>query len=151
MEFHSSKKCGCDTHRTDHGPEPFAAHLMGAARRNSNFRTAFWTGRCLQMTLMSIPVGCDIGLELHPETDQFIRVEHGRAFVCMGDCKENLDFQCRLNAGDGVFVPAGAWHNIRNTGNCPLKLSSIYAPPHHPRGTVHPTKTDASNSEDSAQ
>lgn len=148
MESHSSKKCGCGACGPDHGPEPFAANIMGAARQNQNFRTAFWTGDCLQMTLMSIPVGCDIGLELHPETDQFIRVEHGRAFVCMGACKEKLDFQCRLNTGDGVFVPAGAWHNICNTGDCPLKLSSIYAPPHHPKGTVHRTKADASYKED---
>ena len=143
MEFHSSGRNGWDASVTDHGPAPFAANVLGAAQKNQNFRTAFWTGNCLQMTLMSIPACGEIGLEMHPDTDQFIRVESGRAFVRMGTCKETLDFQSCLKTGDGVFVPAGAWHNICNTGNCPLKLSSIYAPPHHPKGTVHAAKADA--------
>lgn len=84
-----------------------------------------------------------LGVEMHPDTDQFIRVENGQALVCVGNRKETLDFQCCLKTGDGIFVPAGSWHNICNTGDCPLKLSSIYAPPHHPKGTVHCTKADA--------
>lgn len=144
METHSCKKCGCDAFMADHGPAPFAANVMGAARQNQNFRTAFWTGSHLQMTLMSIPACGEIGLEMHPDTEQFIRVENGRALVCMGECKEKLDAQYCLHTGDGIFVPAGAWHNICNTGDCPLKLSSIYAPPHHPKGTIHCTKADAS-------
>lgn len=143
MESHSCMKCGCDTSVTDYGPAPFAVNVTCAAGKNQNFRTAFWTGCHLQMTLMNIPACCEIGLEMHPDTDQFIRVESGQAFVCAGTCKEKLDFQCCLHTGDGIFVPAGAWHNVRNTGNCPLKLSSIYAPPHHPKGTVHRTKADA--------
>lgn len=147
MESHSSKKCGCDACVKDHGPAPFAAPVMGAACRNQTFRTAFWTGNHLQMTLMSIPVEDEIGLEMHSDTDQFIRVESGRALVGIGTCKEKLDFRYCLNTGDGVFVPAGAWHNICNQGDCPLKLSSIYAPPHHPKGTVHCTKSEASQRE----
>ena len=143
MESHSCMKCGCDTSVTDYGPAPFAVNVTCAAGKNQNFRTAFWTGCHLQMTLMNIPACCEIGLEMHSDTDQFIRVEGGQALVCIGTCKEKLDFQCCLNTGDGIFVPAGAWHNVRNTGNCPLKLSSIYAPPHHPKGTVHRTKADA--------
>ena len=143
MESHSCMKCGCDASVTDHGPAPYASNVMCAAQQNQNFRTAFWTGCHLQMTLMNIPACCEIGLEMHPDTDQFIRVESGQALVCAGSCKEKLDFQCCLHTGDGIFVPAGAWHNVRNTGNCPLKLSSIYAPPHHPKGTVHRTKADA--------
>ena len=95
------------------------------------------------MTLMDIPVCSDIGPEMHPDTDQLIRVESGQATVHMGDCKENLDCIYCLHLGDAVFIPGGTWHNICNTGNCPLKLSSIYAPPQHPRGTVHCTKADA--------
>ena len=143
METHPYKKCGIMPSGTDHGPEPFATNIMGAARKNQNFRTAFWTGSYLQMTLMEIPVCGGIGLEMHPDTDQFSGVEAGEAFVCSGACKDVLDFKCHLNTGHGVFVPAGAWHNIYNTGNCPLKLSSIYAPPHHPKGTIHCTKKDA--------
>lgn len=143
MEFHPSKRNGCGAFTTDHGPAPFASHIMGAAQNNQNFRTAFWTGNHLQMTLMNIPVCEEIGLEMHPDTDQFIRVEKGRALVRMGSCKESLNFQHCLKTGDGIFVPAGVWHNIGNIGDCSLKLSSIYAPPKHPKGTVHPAKEDA--------
>ena len=137
----------CDRCVTDHGPDPFTVPLDQAVCRNRNFRTALWTGCHLQLTLMYIPAGGEIGLERHPDTDQFIRAEHGRAFVCIGTCQEKLDFRCRLNTGDGIFVPAGAWHNICNVGDCPLKLSSIYAPPHHPKGTIHRTKADAAQAD----
>ena len=140
MEFHHPTECGCET---DHGPKPYAANIMHTARQNHNFRTAFWSGCHLQMTLMCIPVCGDIGVEMHSDTDQFIRVEEGQAIVRMGTCKDKLDFHYRLGVGDAVFVPSGTWHNVSNTGNCPLKLSSLYAPPKHPRGTIHYTKADA--------
>ena len=140
MEFHHPTECGCET---DHGPKPYAANIMHTARQNHNFRTAFWSGCHLQMTLMCIPVCGDIGVEMHSDTDQFIRVEEGQAIVRMGTCKDKLDFHYRLGVGDAVFVPSGTWHNVSNTGNCPLKLSSLYAPPKHPRGTIHHTKADA--------
>ena len=95
------------------------------------------------MTLMCIPPGGDIGLEIHEDTDQYIRIEMGRALVRMGTCKNQMDFQQNLFRGDGIFIPAGTWHNIINTGRNSLKVSSIYAPPHHPYGTVHRTKKDA--------
>lgn len=139
------EKCGCQ--ETDHGPEPFAVNIPCAARQNRNFRTAFWTGCHLQMTLMEIPPCGEIGLEMHADTDQCIRVEAGQALVRLGACKENLNFRRCLSAGDAIFVPGGTWHNILNMGPCPLKLSSIYAPPQHPRGTVHPTKQDAGHDE----
>ena len=140
MEFHHPTECGCET---DHGPKPYAANIMHTARQNHNFRTAFWSGCHLQMTLMCIPACGDIGVEMHSDTDQFIRVEEGQAIVRMGTCKDKLDFHYRLGVGDAVFVPSGTWHNVSNTGNCPLKLSSLYAPPKHPRGTIHHTKADA--------
>lgn len=140
MEFHHPTECGCET---DHGPKPYAANIMHTARQNHNFRTAFWSGCHLQMTLMCIPVCGDIGVEMHSDTDQFIRVEEGQAIVRMGTCKDKLDFHYRLGVGDAVFVPSGTSHNVSNTGNCPLKLSSLYAPPKHPRGTIHHTKADA--------
>ena len=146
MDCHSAKKeagsCPCD-----HGPAPFTANIPACAGNNRNFRTAFWTGQHLQMTLMCIPIRGDIGLEMHPDTDQYIRVEQGQALVCMGGTSDTLDRRCRLRDGDGVFVPSGTWHNIVNTGSCPLKLSSVYDPPHHPQGTIHCTKADAQREE----
>lgn len=143
MNYNPCHDCHDDCEQTDHGPNPYAANIPSAARANDNYRTAFWTGHHLQMTLMSIPAGDDIGLEMHPDVDQCIRVECGKATVKMGSTKCHLNIQCTLYAGDAVFVPCGTWHNIFNAGDCPLKLSSIYAPPQHPWGTVHPTKEDA--------
>ncbi len=119
------------------------ANIQELAVQNHNFRTALWTGNYLQMTLMCIPPCGEIGLEIHPDTDQFIKVEQGTAVVKMGKCKSELDFQQKVYTGDAVFVPAGFWHNIINTEKTSLKVSSIYAPPHHPRGTVQATKADA--------
>lgn len=127
----------------DYGKSPFVVNIDHAAKQNDTFRTALWTGEHFQVTLMSIRVGDDIGLEIHPETDQFIRIEQGQAIVQMGESKEKLDFQAMACEGYAIMIPAGKWHNIINTGNIPLKVYVIYAPPHHPYGTVHVTKADA--------
>ncbi len=92
---------------------------------------------------MSINPGDDIGLEIHPDHDQFIRIEQGRGIVMMGDREDQLDFRAAVYDDYAIFIPAGKWHNLINTGRRPLKLYSIYAPPEHPRGTVHETKEDA--------
>ena len=147
MEFHRPMEHGCNACETDHGPKPFVANIMRVARQNQNFRTTFWTGSHLQMTLMSILPCGEVGVEVHPDTDQFIRVEAGQALVRMGSCREKLDFQRRLGVGDAIFVPSGTWHNVFNPGTCPLKLSSFYAPPQHTRGTIHRTAADAENNE----
>ena len=107
MESQCPMKCSCGTNETDQGSAPFVANIMCEARRNHNFRTAAWTGNHLQMTLMCIPVCGEIGVEMHPHTDQFIRVEEGQALICMGCCREELNTKCRLGAGDAVFVPKG--------------------------------------------
>lgn len=127
----------------DHGPCPYVANIEQITAENTNFRTAVWTGCNLQMTRMCIPPCGEIGLEIHEDTDQFIQVVRGRAVVKMGNCKNQLDFRKIMCRGDGVFIPAGTWHNIINTGSGPLKIFSIYAPPRHPRGTVQKTKMDA--------
>lgn len=127
----------------DHGPCPYVANIEQITAENTNFRTAVWTGCNLQMTRMCIPPCGEIGLEIHEDTDQFIQVVRGRAVVKMGNCKNQLDFRKIMCRGDGVFIPAGTWHNIINTGGGPLKIFSIYAPPRHPRGTVQKTKMDA--------
>ncbi|WP_188456041.1 cupin domain-containing protein [Virgibacillus oceani] len=127
----------------DYGKQPFVVNIEEAAEQNNTFRTALWTGNHLQVTLMSIPVGGDIGLEVHPDVDQFLRIEEGEGVVKMGDSESNLTFQRNVTEDFAIMVPAGKWHNVINTGNEPLKLYSIYAPPEHPFGTVHRTKTEA--------
>jgi mannose-6-phosphate isomerase-like protein (cupin superfamily) len=129
--------------QTDKGPNPYVADVQQMAVQNDNFRTTIWTGCYMQMTLMSIPQCGEVGLEIHPETDQLLRVEQGTAVVKMGKCKNQQDLQQNVCAGDCIFVPMGTWHNIINTGKCPLKISSVYAPPHHPKGTINKTKADA--------
>ncbi|NLC67467.1 MAG: cupin domain-containing protein [Clostridiaceae bacterium] len=131
----------------DYGPDPFAVNIEAAAKQNSNFRIVLWTGSHLQLTLMSLKPGEDIGLEVHPGLDQFIRIEEGQGLVKMGDSKHNLNFQRRVYDDYAFIIPAGKWHNLINTGNRPLKLYSIYAPPQHPYGTVHETKEIAQASE----
>lgn len=126
----------------DYGPDPFVGNIEELTKRNNTFRTVIWTGNHLQVTLMSIKVGESIGLELHPNTDQFLRIEQGVGLVQMGNSKNNLNFQRRVTKGFVVIVPAGKWHNLTNIGNVPIKLYSIYAPPQHPKGTVHVTKKD---------
>jgi mannose-6-phosphate isomerase-like protein (cupin superfamily) len=125
---------------TDYGTNPFVINITEATRKNNNFRTVLWTGDHLQLTLMSINVGEDIGLENHPNLDQFLRIEAGQGVVQMGKNKERLDFQRRVQDDSAILIPAGTWHNLINTGNVPLKLYSIYSPPQHPPGTVHETK-----------
>ena len=131
----------------DYGPEPFVVNIAEAAKQNNNFRTALWTGCHLQLTLMSINVGEDIGLEVHPKLDQFIRIEEGQALVRMGKSKSCLNFQQNAYDDFAIFIPAGTWHNLINTGDKPIKLYSIYAPPNHPHGTVHKTKAAAEAAE----
>ena len=127
----------------DYGCEPFIFNIDHATNMNENFRTVLWTGQHLQLTLMSIPVGGDIGVEMHSDVDQFIRVERGRAKVYMGSCRNNLQEMDCVNEDGAILIPAGTWHNVVNAGRSPLKLYSLYAPPQHSRGTVHKTKADA--------
>ena len=135
----------CDKHPEirDYGPEPLVFNIDHATNMNRNFRTTLWTGRDMQLTLMSIPVCGEIGVEMHEDVDQFIRVESGRAKVYMGTCGNCLREQACIDDNYAVIIPAGTWHNIVNVGSRPLKLYSLYAPPQHPFGTVHKTKADA--------
>lgn len=132
----------------DFGPKPFVVDINKVTVQNNNYRTALWTGCHLQVTLMSLEVGEDIGLEVHPDLDQFLRIEQGQGIVMMGDRKDRLDFQERVFDDFAILIPAGKWHNLINTGCIPLKLYSIYAPPQHPHGTVHRTKADAQAAEE---
>lgn len=133
----------CSNTKVDYGGEPLVININKATKENPFYRRTLWTEEHLQVTLMSIPRGGEIGLEIHPEVDQFIRLESGFGLVKMGKCKNNLSETFKINGNFAVIVPAGTWHNIINIGNTPLKLYSIYAPPQHPFGTVHKTRKEA--------
>ncbi|MFZ0370624.1 MAG: cupin domain-containing protein [Halobacillus sp.] len=132
---------------TDYGPNPFVVNINETTKQNNTYRTALWTGSHLQVTLMSINVGENIGLEVHPDVDQFLRIEQGQGIVQMGKSKDDLNFERNVQDDSAIMIPAGTWHNVTNTGNIPLKLYSIYAPPNHPFGTIHVTKADAMTAE----
>ena len=131
----------------DYGPNPFTININEATKQNKTFRTALWSGTNLQVTLMSLKVGEDIGLEMHPDVDQFLRLEQGQGIVQIGKNKELLDYTIAISDDSAILIPKGTWHNITNTGYSPLKLYSIYSPPNHPFGTVHQTKADAEASD----
>lgn len=135
------------TDRNDYGTKPYVVNIEKETVANDAFRVAKWTGSNLQMTLMSIQPGDDIGLEVHHDHDQFLRIEDGIGLVQMGPSEDNLDFEQNVEDDFAVLVPAGVWHNITNTGDKPLKLYSIYAPSEHPHGTVHETKAEADAAE----
>ena len=132
----------------DVGPQPQAFNIESATKENTNYRSVAWSGRYLQVTLMSIPVGGDIGLEAHPETDQFLRIEAGNGRVQMGVAKEKLTFDEKATDGWCVLVPAGTWHNITNTGMAPMQVYAIYAPAHHSPGKVQSTASAAEADKD---
>lgn len=128
---------------TDQGRKPFVIDIEHETLENENFRTTLWTGAHLQLTVMSIPAGGDIGLEVHEENDQFLRVEQGRGRCEMGPTEGNLNFVRDVADDDIILVPAGMWHNVTNTGDDDLKVYALYGPADHEPGTVHPTQADA--------
>jgi len=131
----------------DYGPYPFAINIEKATERNDAFRRTLWTGQFMQLTLMSLLPGEEIGLEIHPNVDQFIRIEEGRGMLMMGDHKDAPTLQQIVSDDSAFIIPASTWHNLINIGQDPLKLYSIYAPPQHPLGTVHETKAIAEEAE----
>ena len=114
---------------------------------NTNFRTTLFTGTSMQLTVMLLAPGEEIGVEMHDHRDQFIRVEHGRARVTLGPERDRVAETHDLEDDWVVIIPGGTWHNVVNTGDGDLKLYSLYAPPEHPDGTVHRTKADAEAAE----
>lgn len=125
--------------------DTFSFNIEDSALKNQNFRKTIWTGKFMQITLMSINSGSSIGLEMHPDTDQFLKIEDGVGQVLIGKSKDRLSYQKRVKKGDAIIIPAGMWHNVINLGRGCIKLYSVYAPPHHKPGTVHRTKQDAND------
>jgi mannose-6-phosphate isomerase-like protein (cupin superfamily) len=119
----------------------FVDDIERRTEQNADFRRVVYTGRYLQLVLMAIPPGGEIGDEVHEDTDQFFRIEAGKGEVSI-DGKRT-----EVRADMAIVVPAGARHNVRNVGDEPLKLYTVYGPPHHADGTVRGTKAEADASE----
>ena len=132
---------------TDYGTQPYVVDIEELTKSNDKFRVAKWTGANLQMTVMAIQPGGEVGLEVHNDHDQFLRIEQGNAKIVMGPAEDNLNFEKDAEDDFAIFVPAGTWHNITNSGEDVLKLYSIYAPGEHDKGTIHETYEEAMKAE----
>ena len=120
----------------------FYVDIEKRTRENDYFREVLFTTPLSQLVVMSLQPGEEIGLEVHSETDQFIRVEEGEGKVSLHGA------EYELRDGSAIVIPAGTEHNIINTSpKKALKLYTIYTPPNHPRGTIHETRADAETSE----
>ena len=114
---------------------------------NDNFRTVVYTGAHTQLTVMRLGSGEEIGWEVHPHLDQFLRIEQGEARLELGRDEAEVDERHELSDDWAIIVPAGVWHNVINVGSADVKLYSLYSPPEHPDGTVHRTKAEADEHE----
>ena len=119
----------------------FIGDIEDRTESNRDFRHVIYTGPHMQLVLMTLKPGEDIGAEVHEDTDQFFRVESGKGEV------ETDGRTTPIDEDMAVVVPAGMRHNIRNTGKEPLQLYTIYAPPQHEPGTVHHTRAEAERAE----
>lgn len=133
----------------DIGPQPDSFDLETATTTNDVYRRVAWSGKYLQLTLMSIEPGQSIGLEVHPETDQFLRLDAGKGHVRMGPTAEEITFTEEVSDGWCILVPAGTWHDVINTGDEPMRLYAVYAPVHHAAGKVHATFAESEADEES--
>ena len=121
----------------------YVGHLEKVAVKNQYFRHVLFTGKHAQLVVMCLQPKEDIGNEVHPNVDQFFRIEEGEAKFVFNGKEEHL-----VGAGDAVVVPAGTYHNVINASATePLQLYTIYTPPQHPDGTVHKTKAEAQAAE----
>lgn len=119
----------------------FQTNIDQATVNNSNFRQVLFTGKYMQLVVMSLLPGEEIGMEVHQTVDQFFRIEQGQAEFTIADTTS------LANPDDVVIVPAGSYHNVKNVSQETLKLYTIYSPPNHPENTIHTTKADAQKAE----
>ncbi len=121
----------------------YFGHIEKETEKNKYFRKVLFTAQHMQLVVMCLQGGEEIGKEIHKTVDQFFRIEEGKAKFVLNDTETHT-----ISAGDVAIVPAGTWHNVINTSKTePLKLYTIYTPPNHPDGTVHKTKADAEAAE----
>ncbi len=125
----------------------WVADIEAATLDNRDFRRVLYTGTHLQVTVMTLAPGEDIGWEMHDHLDQFLRLEHGTGTLRLGRAEDDLGEEHHVEADWAMVIPAGTWHDVTNRGDEPLKLYSVYGPPDHPDGTVHPTRADAESDE----
>lgn len=116
----------------------FVDDIEKLTEENGDFRRVVYTGHNLQLVLMSIEPGDEIGEEVHEDRDQFFRIEAGEGEISIDGAVH------KVKADDGIVVPQGARHNVKSVGGEPLKLYTIYGPPEHIDGTVHKTCAEAS-------
>lgn len=114
---------------------------------NDTYRTVLWTGANLQLTVMCLATGEEVGVEMHDHLDQFVRVESGAARVTLGPSATEVAVAHDIADDWAICIPGGTWHNVINTGTTELRLYSLYAPAEHPADTVHPTKAEAAAAE----
>jgi mannose-6-phosphate isomerase-like protein (cupin superfamily) len=115
----------------------FIGDIEDRTEENADFRRVVYTGKHMQLVLMSLPPGEEIGEEVHEDRDQFLRVEEGTGEVSIDEKKTSI------KDDTAILVPAGARHNVKNTGGEALKLYTIYAPPEHAEGVAFATKAEA--------
>ncbi len=115
----------------------FVDNIEDLTLENDNFRKVLYTGKHTQLVVMALLPGEDIGMEIHDHVDQFFRIDKGEGTVIIND------EETKISDGFAIVIPAGAGHNVINTGETPLKLYTLYSPPNHPDGTVHKTKEEA--------
>ena len=120
----------------------YVGNIEKQTSKNNYFRQVLFTGKNAQLVIMCLQRGEEIGDEVHPNVDQFFRIEQGEAKFIFNEKEEHI-----VHDGEAVIVPAGTFHNVINTGKGRLKLYTVYSPPNHPDGTVHKTKAEASKAE----
>nr|WP_295470212.1 cupin domain-containing protein [Mesorhizobium sp.] len=120
----------------------FVDDIEDLTEENSYFRKVLYTARKMQLVVMALKPGEDIGEEVHKDIDQFFRLEEGTGEISIDGTVS------RIKSGTAMIVPAGARHNIKNTGDKPMKLYTVYAPPNHADGTVHVAKAAAEASKE---
>lgn len=118
----------------------YLADIEHLTTANSNFRKVLYTGKHLQLVLMTLKPGESIGRETHATHDQFFRIEQGTGLLVIDGTTH------AFKGGDGIIVPAGAVHNLTNTGDAPLRLYTIYGPPNHIDALVQASKAEATSS-----
>ncbi|MDQ3351858.1 MAG: cupin domain-containing protein [Actinomycetota bacterium] len=106
-----------------------------------------FTARHIQLTVMSLAVGENIGWEMHDHLDQFLRIERGSGTLRLGSSSDDVAEEHAVSDDWAMIIPAGTWHDVVNDGDGELKLYSVYGPPDHPAGTLHVTKADAEAAE----
>jgi mannose-6-phosphate isomerase-like protein (cupin superfamily) len=120
----------------------FIADIESLTEENTDFRRVLYTGKKMQLVLMALQPGEEVGEEVHEDRDQFFRIEEGEGEVVIDGKRTSVE------ENHAIIVPAGARHNVINTGDAPLLLYTLYAPPEHRDGLIQKTKKDAERQEE---